>query len=201
MAADGLDPRVEQLFNGLRQFQTEFGEEVADVEQESPAAALVSLEQAVAQAPKEYRPYLEEALACYQGTLYRAAILMVWAAVIQHLYSVAGSHRNGVKEFEKANHARFGTSARYRKLKKQDDFLYLGERDFIQLGEDAGMFNRNARKLLHDRLDLRNLCGHPTGYRPGREETVIFVESLLLNILSGSWLNWGQAQTGGPTAT
>lgn len=75
-------------------------------------------------------------------------------------------------------------------LKKQDDFLYLGERDFLQLGEDAGMFNRNARKVLQERLDLRNLCGHPTQYRPGREETVIFIESLLLNVLSGAWLNW-----------
>lgn len=191
MAADGLDPRAEQLLEGLRQLQGEFREEVADVEQESPAAALESLEEAVAQAPKAYRPYLEEALACYQHGLYRAAILMVWAAVIQHLYSVAGSHKGGVRLFELENKKRFGTSRRYRELRKQDDFLYIGERDFIQLGEDAGMYNRNARKLLHERLDLRNLCGHPTQYRPGREETVIFIESLLLNILSGSWLNWG----------
>ncbi len=52
------------------------------------------------------------------------------------------------------------------------------------------MFNKNARQLLDERLKLRNLCGHPTGYTPGREETVVFMESLLLNVLSGSWLNW-----------
>jgi hypothetical protein len=28
------------------------------------------------------------------------------------------------------------------------------------------MLNRNARKMLHERLDVRNLCGHPTKYRP-----------------------------------
>ena len=191
MAADGLDPHVEQLLEGLRQLQTEFGEEVADVEQESPAAALESLEQAIAQAPKDYRPYLQEALACYQHGLYRAAILMVWAAVVQHLYSVAGSHRGGVTLVQAANKARFGNAKRkYREIKKQDDFLYLGERDFIQLAEDSGMLNRNARKVLHERLELRNLCGHPTQYRPGREETVIFIESLTLNVLTGSWLNW-----------
>jgi hypothetical protein len=50
--------------------------------------------------------------------------------------------------------------------------------------------NRNARQLLEERLRLRNLCGHPTGYTPGREEAVIFIEGLVLNILSGSWLNW-----------
>ncbi len=161
MAADGLDPGVEQLLAGLRQLQHESGTEVSDAEQESPAAALESLEEAVAQAPAAYRPYLAEALACYEHRLYRAGILMVWAAVMQHMYDVAGSHRGGVRDFEAANLARFGTSRKYREIKKQDDFLYLGERDFITLGEDAGMLNRNARKVLHERLDLRNLWATP----------------------------------------
>jgi hypothetical protein len=91
---------------------------------------------------------------------------------------------------ETANKARFGEMKKYRQVKKQDDLSYLGEKDFIWAAEDAGVFNRSARKLLHERLDLRNLCGHPTRYTPGREETVIFIESLLLNVLSGTWLNW-----------
>jgi len=190
MAADDLAPRVAQLLDGLRQLQGEFRVEVADVEQESPAAALESLTEALQQAPREYRPYLEEAVTCYEQGLYRAAILMVWAAVIQHLYSTAGSHRGGVAAFEAASLARFGTSRNYREIKKQDDFLYMGERDFLTLGEDAGLYNRNARRLLHERLELRNLCGHPTGYRVGREQAVIFIESLVLNVLSGTWLNW-----------
>lgn len=115
---------------------------------------------------------------------------MVWAAVVQHLYSTAGSHRGGVKAIEIANKARYGHSKSYREMRKTDDFLYMGESNFIQLGEDAGMYNRNARVLLHEKLKLRNLCGHPTGYTPGREEAVVFIESLTLNILSGSWLNW-----------
>jgi hypothetical protein len=190
MAADGLPPHLERLLAGLTTLQIEFGPEVSDSEHESPGAALDSLEDAVADAPAEYRLYLEEALECYRCGLYRAAILMVWSAIVQHLYSVVGDHRGGLKEFERANMARFGTSNKYREIKKTNDLLYMGERDFIQLGEDSGMFNRNARKLLHERLELRNLCGHPTGYRPGREETVVFIESLTLNILSGSWLSW-----------
>jgi hypothetical protein len=190
MAADSSTPDLQQLLAGLRQFQAQFGGEVVDATQESPAAALDSLESAIATAPSDYRPYLEEALECYRRGLYRASILMVWSAVVQTLYSKAASHHGGIKEIEKANHARFGQSKKYREIKKQGDFLYVGEQDFIQLGEDAGMFNRNARQLLHERLRLRNLCGHPTQYTPGREETVIFIEGLLLNILSGSWLAW-----------
>jgi hypothetical protein len=190
MAVEWLTPDLERRLDGLRRFQADFGSEVADIKKESPAAALDSLEEAVAVALADYRPYLEEALECYRRGFYRAAILMVWAAVVQHLYSHAASHHGGIKEFEKVNKIRFGGARNYREIKKEGDFLYLGERDFIQLGEDAGMFNRNARLLLHERLKLRNLCGHPTQYVPGREETVIFIESLLLNVLSGSWLAW-----------
>jgi hypothetical protein len=192
MAAEGdLDHGVEQLLSGLRQLQGDYGAgEVIDAEHESPAAALDSLEEAVGRAPTDYRPYLEEAVRCYRNSLYRAAILMVWSATIQHLYSTVGEHRGGIAKVEKANKARFGTMKKYREVKKQDDLSYLGEKDLIWVAEDAGVFNRDARKLLHERLDLRNLCGHPTRYTPGREETVIFVESLVLNVLSGTWLNW-----------
>ena len=115
---------------------------------------------------------------------------MTWSAVIQHLYSTAERHSGGTRAFETANSSRYGSSNSYRQIKKADDFLYLKESQFLLLGEDAGMYNRNARLLLEERLKLRNLCGHPTRYKPGREEVVIFVESLTLNILGGALLNW-----------
>ena len=188
MAAN--EPGLERLLDGLRLLQDEYREPVADTEVEAPRAALQSLEDAVAGAPAGYRPYLEEAVACYDNGLFRAAILMVWAAVMEHLYMTAASHRNGIRSFETVNKSRFGTSKNYRQIKKRDDFLYLRDRDFIQLAEDAGMLNKTARILLHEQLDLRNRCGHPTKYKPGREETVIFIESLLLNFLGGHQLNW-----------
>ena len=174
----------------LSSFQEQFGAAARDLEIEAPAAALGSLESAVDSAPAEYKAYLVESVNCYANGLYRASILMVWSATIGHLHYVVQSKQGGIKAFESANVARFGSSAGYRKIKKVDDLLYLKESQVIILGEDAGLYNRNARTLLEERLRLRNLCGHPTGYVPGREETVIFVESLLLNILSGAMLNW-----------
>jgi hypothetical protein len=106
------------------------------------------------------------------------------------LYSITGARSGGIKAIESANFARYGSSKNYRTIRKVDDLMYLKESQFIQLGEDAGMYNRTARKLLDERLDLRNRCGHPTGYKPGRGEVVIFIESLAQNILSGSMLNW-----------
>lgn len=184
------DSSVQRRLASLRTFQELHGLPVTDRATQSPAVALKSLNDAVAAAPPDYRDYLVEAVACYEQDLYRASILMIWAAAMEHLYIVASDHPSGIRDLEAANLARFGTSRTYRQIRKKDDFLYLGEANWLQVAEDAGLMNRNARKMLIERLDLRNLCGHPTKYRPGREETVVFIESLLLNILSGQMLNW-----------
>lgn len=187
MVSDGS---VQKRLAALRAFQQLHDVPVTDRATQSPVVALKSLNDAVAIAPSDYRDYLAEAVTCYEQHLYRAAVLMVWAATVEHLYVVASNHRTGIKSLEAANLVRFGGSKTYRQLKKKDDFLYLGEANWLQLAEDAGLMNRNARQLLIERLNLRNRCGHPTKYTPGREETVVFIESLLLNILSGRMLNW-----------
>jgi hypothetical protein len=181
---------VEARASRLREFQGHYGAEASDLQTQAPAAALLSLENAVAAAPPSYRNYLEESLTCYASGLYRASILMTWSATVAHLHHRVHERSGGVKAIEAANVARYGSAKGYRRIRKVDDLLYLRESQVVQLGEDAGMYNRNARKLLLERLELRNLCGHPTGYVPGREETVIFAESLILNILGGAMLNW-----------
>jgi hypothetical protein len=184
------DPTLRGFLDNLRLLQEQVREPVKDVTKESPALALHDLEEAVDQAPSEYREYLREAVDCYNGGQHRAAVLMVWAATVQHLFITVGDHAGGIKLFREANLKRFGTSKAYREIRKVDDFLYLKESQFLLLGEDCGMYNKTARNLLEERLDLRNRCGHPTGYKPGRGEVVIFIESLLQNIISGRMLNW-----------
>lgn len=178
------------LLAGVRAFQSLHAVAVTDSATEAPVQALHSLRVAADKAPSNYADYLDEAVRCYEGKMYRAAVLMVWAAVIEHLYATVEAHKGGIKAFEAANFARFGTAFNYKKIKKRDDFLYLRESQFIVLGEDAQLYNKNARLLLEEKLILRNRCGHPTLYKPGREETVIFIESLLTNIVGGSMLHW-----------
>lgn len=178
----------------LATFQSLHALPVKDSTNELPALALHSLREAAAYAPDDYRDYLDEAVRCYEGGMYRAAVLMVWSACIQHLFSVIDGHRGGIKAMEAANRARFGKGdpppASYKKISKTDDLLYFKEANVLLIAEDAGLINRNARDLLDEKLKLRNRCGHPTRYKPGREETVIFIESLLVNIIGGTMVNW-----------
>ena len=174
----------------LAEFQRLHALPVKDSARELPAQALHSLREAASSAPADYRDYLDEAVRCYEGGMYRASVLMVWSACIQHLFSAIQDHRGGIKAMEAANYARYGQANAYKKINKTDDLLYFKESAVLLIAEDAGLINRNARGLLEEKLKLRNRCGHPTRYKPGREETVIFIESLLVNIIGGTMVNW-----------
>lgn len=177
-------------FERLRAFQEAYSIPVTDVSRQAPAEALHSLRDATAKAPRSYQDYLNEAVDCYEHGSYRGAVLMVWAATVEHVYSAIENHAAGFREMEVANKARFGTSKSYRRIGKKNDLLYLNDKNFLQLCEDAGVFNRNARALLEEKLNTRNRCGHPTGYILGREEAVVFIESLINNIINGAMMSW-----------
>lgn len=181
---------VTSQFEKLRQFQETCRFPRTDIARQVPVQASASLRAAVSRADIRYRKYLDEAIRCYEVKAYRGAVLMVWSASIERIYESIENHRNGFQLMEKANLKRFGNSKSYHKICKKDDLLYLSDKNLFLLCEDSGLFNRNARKLLEEKLDTRNRCGHPTGFVVGREESVIFIESLINNIINGAMLNW-----------
>lgn len=179
-----------RLLPGLRELQDTYAQPITDTSRQAPAVALHSLRDAAANAPAVYRDYLDEAIDCYESGAYRGAVLMVWSATVEHLYSVIEGYSCGIKLMESENVRRFGNSANYKRIRRKNDLLHLNDGNFLQLCEDAGLFNKSAKTVLTERLGLRNRCGHPSGYTVGREETVVFVESLILNFLSNKMLHW-----------
>lgn len=184
--SDDWAPNLERL----REFQEAYRLPVSDIARQAPAQALHSLRDSAGRAPANYRQYLEEAIDCYEASAYRGAVLMVWAATIEHLYSVIEGHQQGFKLVQAENFKRFEKSNSYRKISKKNDLLYVNDANFFLLCEDAGVFNKNARSILDDALKTRNRCGHPTGYTVGREEVVIFIERLINNFISGAMIDW-----------
>lgn len=190
MTAELVDEGELRRFERLREFQLQHGMAVSDIAKQAPVEALHSLRDATARAPRGYRDYLNEAVDCYESKCYRASVLMVWAAAIEHIYSVVEARRGGFAALEAVNHQKFSTSPKYRRIRRKNDLLYLGDRDFLMLCEGAGVFNRNARALLEERLDTRNRCGHPTGYVIGRDEAVVYIESVVNNVINGAMIDW-----------
>lgn len=185
------DPRDHlSTFERLRTFQEAYSIPITDVSRQAPAQALHSLREATGRASLGYRAYLNEAVDCYETGAYRGAVLMVWSATVEHIYSAIETRQSGLNAVEAANHKRFGDSKTYRRIVKKNDLLYLNDKNFLLLCEDAGIFNRNARMLLEEKLGTRNRCGHPTGYVIGREEAVVFIESLINNVINGAMIDW-----------
>lgn len=195
MASDGWVPRLDQL----REFQEAYRLPVTDIARQAPREALHSLRDATGNAPASYRPYLEEAVDCYETGAYRGAVLMIWAATIEHIYSVIEDHPLWFKLLEVENFSRYQHANFYRKVRKKGDLLYINDANLFLICEDAGVFNKNARTILDDALKTRNRCGHPTGYVVGREEVVIFIERLINNVISGAMLTW-KKRSAPPTA-
>lgn len=185
-ASDDWVPNLERL----REFQQAYRLPVSDIARQAPAQALHSLRDSAQRAPASYRQYLEEAIDCYEANAYRGAVLMVWAATIEHLYSVIDGHPSGLRLIQAANKTRFENSNSYRRISKKNDLLYVNDKNFFLLCEDASVFNKNARSVLEESLNTRNRCGHPTGYTVGREEVVIFIERLINNFISGAMIDW-----------
>jgi len=53
------------------------------------------------------------------------------------------------------------------------------EYQLIQAGKKVGLLTNGQMKSLHGHLNTRNQAAHPTGFDPGINETLGFVESLL----------------------
>lgn len=111
--------RLQQI-ERLKLFQEAHGIAVADISRQAPAEALHSLRDATLRAPENYQNYLSEAVDCYESRAYRAAILMVWSATVEHIYSVIQATPNGFRRIEAANSQRFGNTNKYKKDQKEE---------------------------------------------------------------------------------
>lgn len=157
-----------------------------DVAEKSPEEqkALTTLRTTVRSlGDKELKSYLIETIKAYDAGANRAAIVFLWAVIVEHLYSRL-SEKRLIKKFDTEFKRRFGSNKNYyRKIRKKQDLLYVKERDLLEISEVAGLYNRNIRDVLVKDLDTRNKCGHPTTYLPGDMETAVFIERLINNIL------------------
>lgn len=114
---------------------------------------------------------LEESLRAIEARLYRAAIVLAWAAFIDFL------ERKLDADGLLAVHAKRPAWA---KLKTVDQLKeQVPEHQLVDVAREVGLLNKAEMKVLLGLLSKRNECAHPTGYRPGLNEALGFVSELL----------------------
>jgi hypothetical protein len=145
------------------------------------AAALTYLKKTVAKLGDDnQRKFMAEAISCLAVDAPRATIVMAWAGACDHLYDYILRHK--LIDFNTALARRTDRYARIT-ISTKDDFADLKESVFIEVARSAGVITNDVRKVLDEKLGIRNTCAHPSTVDVHRSKVVNFIEDLIDNVI------------------
>jgi hypothetical protein len=134
------------------------------------------------------RAFLDEAILAFDVRAYRAAVVLAWVGAMhilqEHIvaHHLASFNSAGLARAAKAISA--GDKHAFVPIRTLKDFGALGEAEVLQISQDAGILHKAEKHTLHERLDLRNQCGHPNPLVIGEHTVAHHLEILMLNVYS-----------------
>lgn len=125
------------------------------------------------------KAFLIEALNCYRVESYRATIILIWVLAIDHLQKyIFGQKLNDFNSALAKN-----PDKRVQKIVNYDDFSDLPETKFIELARASNIISNDVRKILDEKLGIRNSAAHPSGIIFSGHKTTEFALDIINNIL------------------
>jgi len=127
------------------------------------------------------KEYVNEILGCLRIEAYHAAIVLMWSVSISHLRNFVITKKT--QEFNTAlsNHSK--NSLRRVSIVKYDDFEKIGDDDFLDILYSLIIISKNQKKLLKEKLDIRNTYAHPNTMTLTVNKTNSFIEDLVNDII------------------
>lgn len=125
------------------------------------------------------KSFLSEAINCYKVEAYRASIVMVWALTIDHLQKYI--YGNKLNEFNNA--ISNDSNKKLKQIVQYDDFSDIKENKLIELMRSAGIISNDIRKILDEKLGIRNTAGHPSNIVVLGTKATEFIDDLVNNII------------------
>jgi hypothetical protein len=123
--------------------------------------------------------FLNEAINCYKVGAYRASIVMVWALAIDHLQKYIFG--NKLTEFNNA--IKKDSNKKLQPIIQYDDFSEIREIKLIELMRSGGIISDDVKKILDEKLGIRNSAAHPSNIVVLDTKATEFISDLLVNIL------------------
>jgi anaerobic glycerol-3-phosphate dehydrogenase len=119
---------------------------------------------------------LNEAIRAVESSLFRAAIVMAWAAFVDFLQEKLASDNLVAVHKSRPN---------WTKWASLDDLKEnVTEFQMIEVAKEVKLLTKTEMKALQGSLSRRNECAHPSGYNPGLNEALGYVSELLNRIPS-----------------
>ncbi|MCR4313293.1 MAG: hypothetical protein NUV58_03530 [Candidatus Roizmanbacteria bacterium] len=125
------------------------------------------------------KSFLIEALNCYRVEAYRATIIMVWILAIDHFQKYIFGQK--LNDFNKA--LAKNPDKKVQKIVNYDDFSDLSESKFIEVSRSANIITNDIRKILDEKLGIRNSAAHPSSIVFTGHKTTEFALDIINNIL------------------
>lgn len=123
--------------------------------------------------------FLQEAINCHRVKAHRAAIILVWIVAMYHLQNYIFA--NKLAEFNVA--LAKNPEKKMNKITVFDDFSEIGESKQIELTKSAGIISSDVRKILDEKLGVRNSAAHPSGITFSEHKATEFALDLISNVL------------------
>jgi hypothetical protein len=126
----------------------------------------------------ERKRFLDEAIGCLDANYHRAAIVLAWVGAAHIIQEHIVAHH--LSAFNAAGDSRF--QKKFKPIKAITDFGALKEEDMLQICQDASIFSKAEKQELHERLGLRNRCGHPNPLIVEEHVAASHLATLLKNV-------------------
>lgn len=129
---------------------------------------------------KNRRKFLAEAISCLGVEARRATIVMTWLTTVDHLYDYILA-----KKSAQFNQALSRRTDKYSTLSitDKDDFGDIRESTFIEVCRSAKIITNDVRKILDEKLGIRNTAAHPSTVEVHDTKVVNFIEDLVDNVI------------------
>lgn len=125
------------------------------------------------------KAFLVEAVNCHRVEAYRATIIMVWILAIDHLQKyIFGQKLNDFNTALAKN-----PDKKVQKIIDYDDFSDLPEVKFIEVMRSTSIISNDVRKILDEKLGIRNSAAHPSNIVFTGHKTTEFALDIINNIL------------------
>lgn len=125
--------------------------------------------------------FLDEAVKCYEVGAFRAVVVLTWLLTLDHLYEYILQHQLASfnSELAKVKDKRVRATA----ITSKDDFSDIPEGKFIEIARAANILSNDVRKILDQKLGIRNTYAHPSNVTLPAVKASDFVQDLVNNVV------------------
>jgi hypothetical protein len=127
------------------------------------------------------KDFLKETIDCFEARANRATIVMCWILTVDHLIGhVLKSHLTAFNAVLAANTDR---RVKVSSVSCRDDFSDIPEGKFIEFLRSSGAISPDVRRILEEKLGIRNSSAHPSAIAIKRSKVIEFVDDLIENVV------------------